>query len=430
MTCFPVPGFHYSHGVMHADGVSLTALAQRYGTPLYVYSALGLDAAWDAYATAFAGQNMQICYALKANPNLSVIRHLARRGAGADVVSWGEMQRAMAAGIPADRIIFSGVGKTYEELTAALAAGIHQINAESVNELEAISAAAQALGVIAPVALRINPDIDAQTHGKIATGRREDKFGIDIAHAPEAMAKAMRLPGLQPVGLAVHIGSQLTTLAPFQRAFRKTLSLAQSLRVQGVPLRRLDLGGGLGVPYHLNDPAPNHAAYAAMVAETVGGHGFVLSLEPGRSLVAAAGLLLSRTLYVKEGAQRRFLILDAAMNDLMRPALYDAWHEAIPVRAFSPDAALAPVDLVGPVCETGDTFARQRPMPPVAEGDLVAFMTAGAYGASMSSSYNSRPLIAEVMTKDGQAALIRRRPDFAASIALEESPPWQSGGAA
>ncbi|MFV3074622.1 diaminopimelate decarboxylase [Niveispirillum fermenti] len=426
MTCFPVPGFHYVQGRLHAEGVALEAIAAAVGTPTYVYTTEGLTAAWRAYADAFAGQDVDICYALKANSNLAVIRTLATLGAGGDVVSVGEMRRALAAGIPAGKIVFSGVGKTKAELAAALTAGIHQINVESLPELDALSAVAVELGIDAPIAIRINPDVDAETHGKINTGRKEDKFGIDFAHAGEAYARALSLPGLKPLGIAVHIGSQLLKTTPFRRAFGKLAGLVRELKASGVPLSRIDLGGGLGVPYKSEDAAPDYHAYARAIAETVGDLGCRVTLEPGRSLVAAAGLLLTRTIFVKDGLHRRFLIVDAAMNDLVRPAMYEAWHSVVPVAEPAAGAPLTEADIVGPVCETGDTFARLRPMPPVAPGDLLAFLTAGAYGAAMSSTYNSRPLVAEVLVSGDRFETVRRRPSFEDSLTLEAMPDWLS----
>lgn len=426
MTCFPTPGFHYVDGTLHAEGVALSRIAAEIGTPTYVYTAEGLKAAWRAYADAFAGQDVDICYALKANSNLAVVRTLAQLGAGGDVVSVGEMRRALAAGIPADKIVFSGVGKTREELAEALKAGIHQINVESLPELDMLSSVAVELGIDAPIAIRINPDVDAETHGKIATGRKEDKFGIDYGHASAAYAKAMALPGLKPVGIAVHIGSQLLKTTPFRKAFGKLAGLVRELQAQGVPLSRIDLGGGLGVPYKPEDATPDYVAYAQAIADTVGDLGCRVTLEPGRSLVAAAGLLLVRTIHVKEGLHRRFLVVDGAMNDLIRPAMYEAWHTVVPVAQPAADVALNEVDIVGPICETGDTFARQRPMPPVAPGELLAFLTAGAYGAAMSSTYNSRPLVAEVLVSGRDYAVVRRRPSFEESLALEAMPQWFS----
>lgn len=429
MSCFPVPGFAYVDGVLTADRVPLPEIAARVGTPAYVYSTAGLEAAWRAYADAFdlrPGGGIDICYALKANSNLAVIRTLARLGAGADVVSEGEMRRAMAAGIPAGRIVFSGVGKTRDEQAAALKAGIHQINVESLPELDLLSAVAVELGVTAPVALRINPDVDAGTHGKIATGRKEDKFGIDFDHAGAAFARAKALPGLRPLGVALHIGSQLLSVTPFQRAFGKIGDLVRALRADGIGIERLDLGGGLGVPYRPEDREPDYRAYAAVVREATAGLDCHVTLEPGRSLVAAAGILLARVIHVKEGLHRRFLVLDAAMNDLIRPSLYDAWHTILPVKEPAAGAPLSPMDVVGPVCETGDTFARDRPLPPMRAGDLVAFLTAGAYGAVMAGTYNSRPLAPEVLAAKGGWSVVRRRPSLAEALELESMPDWLS----
>ncbi len=428
MSCFPVPGFAYHDGVLTADGVPLTEIAAAVGTPVYVYSTAGLEAAWRAYADAFAlgrpDARMDICYALKAKSTLAVIRTRARLGAGADVVSVGEMRRAMAAGIPADRIVFSGVGKTRDELAAALKAGIHQINVESLPELDLLSAVATELGVTAPVALRINPDVDAGTHGKISTGRKEDKFGIDFDHAGEAFARAKALPGLRPLGIALHIGSQLLSVTPFQRAFGKIGDLVHRLRAAGIGIERLDLGGGLGVPYRPEDRTPDYAAYAKVVREATSGLDCHVTLEPGRSLVAAAGILLSRVVYVKEGLHRRFLVLDGAMNDLIRPSLYDAWHTILPVKEPDPEAPLSPMYVVGPVCETGDTFARERPLTPMRAGDLVAFLTAGAYGAVMAGTYNSRPLVPEVLVARGGWEVVRRRQTVADLLEMESMPAW------
>ncbi|QJE71821.1 diaminopimelate decarboxylase [Aerophototrophica crusticola] len=431
MSCFPTPGFAYVGGALHAEGVPLSRIADAVGTPAYVYSTAGLEANWHAYDDVLApyrakGLGIDICYALKANSNLAVIRTLANLGAGADVVSEGEMRRALAAGIPADRIVFSGVGKTPEEVAAALTVGIHQLNVESFPELEMVSAVATRLGKPAPIAIRINPDVDAGTHGKIATGRKEDKFGIDLSLARDAFARAKALPGLQPVAVAIHIGSQLLKTTPFRQAFGKVAELVQVLREDGIPISRIDLGGGLGVPYRPSDAEPDHHSYVAAIFETVGHLGCQVTLEPGRSLVASAGLLLARVNFVKEGLHRRFLVLDAAMNDLMRPALYDAWHTLLPVEEPSPASPLSPVDVVGPVCESGDTFAKQREMPPVAPGALVAFLTAGAYGAAMSGTYNSRPLVPEVLVTGDSFAVVRRRPSFEESLALEKMPDWLS----
>lgn len=424
---FPDGAFAYRDGRLFVEGVDLTAIAAAVGTPAYVYSTAQLAANWRAYADAFAGDGVEICFALKANSNLAVVRTLAGLGAGADIVSIGEMERAMAAGIPAARTIFSGVGKGRDEMAAALSAGIHQINVESLPELELLSEVAVGMGLTAPVAIRVNPDVDAETHGKIATGRKEDKFGIDWGHARAAFARAKALPGLDPVGVAVHIGSQLLKTAPFERAYAKLAELVVQLREDGIDIRRIDVGGGLGVPYRPGDSLPDHAEYAAVVRRTLGHLGARITLEPGRSLVASAGLLLSRVNFVKDGLHRRFLILDAAMNDLIRPSLYDAWHTILPVKDPG-GAEPVPMDVVGPVCESGDTFAKERLLPPMAAGDLVAFMTAGAYGAVMAGTYNSRPLAPEVLVSGDSWSLVRRRWGVAEQMALESLPDWMPAG--
>lgn len=429
MAKVPSPGFAYRDGELHVEDVPLSAIAAEAGTPAYVYSTAELRANWRAYADAFdldgpGGRDVAVCYALKANSNLAVIRTLAALGAGADVVSVGEMQRALAAGIPADRIVFSGVGKTRDELAAALKAGIHQINVESLPELDLLSAVASGLGLVAPVALRVNPDVDAETHGKITTGRKEDKFGIDWSQAGAAFARAAALPGLRPLGVAIHIGSQLLKTSPFALAFAKVAELVTDLRAQGIGIERIDLGGGVGVPYREEDIGPDHRAYAQVVRETVGPLGCHITLEPGRSLVASAGVLLSRVVHVKEGLHRRFLVLDAAMNDLIRPSLYDAWHTILPVKQPARGAPLSAMDVVGPVCESGDTFAKGRRLPPMQAGDLVAILTAGAYGAVMASTYNSRPLAPEVLVAGGERAVVRRRPTLEELLAMESVPAW------
>lgn len=421
-------GFDYRDGVLHAEDVALPRLAAAVGTPVYVYSAARLRHNFQAYAAALRGMSVDVCFALKANSNQTIVGLLARLGAGADVVSVGEMRRALLAGVPAERIVFSGVGKTRDELAQALEAGIHQINVESVEELDALSQVAARLGRVAAVALRVNPDVDAGTHGKITTGRKEDKFGIGHAQALDAYALACRLPGLAPKGYAVHIGSQLLNLAPYDAAYARLADLVRATRAAGHTVERLDLGGGVGVPYRDGDPAPDHAAYAAIVARRLGDLDCRMMVEPGRSLVADAGLLLAEVVHAKHTPHRRFLIVDAAMNDLLRPSLYDAWHEIRPVRAPTLDtdaAPLVPQDVVGPICETGDTFARQRPLPPLAQGDLVAFMTAGAYGATMSSTYNSRPLVPEVLVDGDRWAVIRRRQTLEEMLALEGPAEWR-----
>jgi diaminopimelate decarboxylase len=415
--------FPYRDGELFAEGAAVARIAEAVGTPLYLYSAGALSARYHAFAEAFAAERPLICYALKANSNLAVLRVFARLGAGADVVSEGELRRALAAGIPPERVVFSGVGKTGAELEAALAAGIHQINVESIPELQRLSAIAAARGDTARIAIRVNPDVDALTHAKIATGKRENKFGIDIEDAAEAYSIARELPGIEPVGLAMHIGSQLVDLAPYREAFARLAELVLELRAEGFAVRRLDLGGGIGIRYHGERP-PEPAAYAGLVRETFGALDLELALEPGRVLCGPAGLLVSRVIYVKEGASRRFVILDAAMNDLIRPALYDAWHDIVPVRLPAPGAVLSPADVVGPVCESGDTFATGRDLPPLAEDDLVALTAAGAYGAVMSSIYNSRLLVPEVLVDGRRFAVIRPRPSYEAMLGLDVVPDW------
>ncbi len=416
-------GFGYRDDLLHIEAVALPRIAAAVGTPFYGYSTAELIRRYRAFADAFAGQPVTICYALKANSNLAVIRTLARQGAGMDVVSDGELRRALAVGVPAERIVFSGVGKTAAELTAALDAGIHQINVESAGELVELSALAAARGIAAPIAIRVNPDVDAGTHAKITTGRKENKFGIDIDDAVEAFRLARSLPGLDPVGVAVHIGSQLTSLAPYRTAYARIAELVGVLRADGFALPRLDLGGGLGITYRDEQP-PDLAQYATLVREAVGPLGCQLTIEPGRALVGPAGLLVSRVIGVKHGRTRTFLIVDAAMNDLIRPALYDAWHDILPVRLPPDGAAPIEYDVVGPVCESGDTFARQRPLPELAAGDLIAFAAAGAYGAVMSSSYNTRPPAPEVLIDGNRFAIVRKRPTFEEMVAGECVPPW------
>jgi diaminopimelate decarboxylase len=417
--------FPYRDGGLHVEGVAVKEIADAVGTPFYVYSAGSLSARYCRFVAAFAPDRPLVCFAVKANSNLAVLRLLGRLGAGADVVSEGELRRALAAGIPPDRILFSGVGKTAGELAAALDAGIRQINIESVPELHRLASVAASHGG-ARVAIRVNPDVDALTHAKISTGKKENKFGIDIEDAPAVYRLAAELPGVEPVGLAVHIGSQLLDLAPYRNAFSRVAELVLALRGEGFAVSRLDLGGGLGIRYHAENP-PEPGAYAAVVRETVGPLDVELAFEPGRALCGPAGLLVARVVYVKQGATRRFVIVDAAMNDLIRPALYDAWHDLVPVRLPPPGAAVNPVDVVGPVCETGDTFATGRDLPPLAEADLVAFTNAGAYGAVMSSTYNTRPLVPEVMVSGGRFAVIRARPSYDTMLGMDTVPDWLGG---
>ncbi|HZS82404.1 MAG TPA: diaminopimelate decarboxylase [Stellaceae bacterium] len=409
--------------MLAAEGVPLAQIAADIGTPFYCYASGAIEAQYRRYAEAFADQDARIHYAVKANHNLAVIRTLARLGAGADVVSEGELRRALAAGVPPDRIVFSGVGKTREELAFALARGIHQINVESEPELEALSEVASSMGLRAPVALRVNPDVDARTHAKISTGKKENKFGIDLGLVHASAKRAAGLPGIALEGLAVHIGSQLTDLAPYRLAFSRLAELVRELRAEGVGLRRLDLGGGLGIAYRDETP-PSLADYAAIVRDATRGLDLALSLEPGRALVGSAGVLVARIIYRKAGATRSFLVLDAAMNDLIRPALYEAWHEIVPLAEPRPDAESMPVDVVGPVCESGDTFATSRMLPPLAAGDLLAFLSAGAYGAVMSSSYNSRRLVPEVLVRGESFAVVRPRPTFDEMLSQDAMPDW------
>jgi diaminopimelate decarboxylase len=417
--------FDYVAGSLHAEGVDLAEVAAKVGTPFYCYSTATLTRHYTVFADALkgAGLDATICFALKSNPNIAVVRTRAALGAGADVVSEGELRQALAAGVPPGRIVFSGVGKTRRELEFAVAKGIMQINVESEPELELLSQIAAERGVRMPIALRVNPDVDAGTHAKITTGKKENKFGIEWTRAHEVYRKAKDLPGVEPVAIACHIGSQLTELEPFREAFLRVRDLVAILRADGIDIRRLDIGGGLGVPYDAEIP-PTPEAYAQTIKSTLGDLGCRIVLEPGRLLVANAGVLVSKVVYVKEGSTRTFVILDAAMNDLMRPALYEAFHSIRPVAEPAPGAPVAPVDVVGPVCETGDTFAKQRPLPPVKAGDLVAFGSAGAYGAAMSSTYNTRPLVPEVLVKDGQFAVVRARPTYEEMLALESLPEW------
>jgi diaminopimelate decarboxylase len=415
--------FHHRDGALYAEDVPLRRIAEEVGTPCYVYSAAAITERYRRYETSLSGFNARVFYSVKANSNQAVIALLGRLGAGADVVSVGEMYRALKAGIAAKDIVFAGVGKSRDEMSAALDAGIHQFNVESHGELYALNDLALAKGRRAPVALRINPDVDALTHAKISTGKAENKFGIDLAHAPQVYAEAARLPGIDIQGIACHIGSQLLDVAPYKAAFGKLAELTRELRAAGLKVQRIDLGGGVGVAYR-GEQTISIDGYVEAIASTVGNLGCQLEIEPGRSIVAESGLLLARVINVKLGVSRKFVIVDAAMNDLIRPALYDAYHEIVPVTAPASDAPVERVDIVGPVCETGDLFAAQRPMPPLKPEDLVAFSTAGAYGAVMASTYNSRPLVPEVMVKGSEFAVIRPRPTYDAMIGQDVVPNW------
>ncbi len=415
--------FSYLNGQLHGEGVPLARIAEAVGTPLHCYAQGALEAEYRRFADALAGLGATICYAVKANSNIAVIRVFADLGAGADVVSEGELRRALAAGMRPEKIVLSGVGKTERELALALDTGIHQINVESDPELETLDAIARGRNARARIAIRVNPDVDAGTHEKITTGRRQNKFGIGLDRAEASYRAAAALPGIEIVGVAVHIGSQLTSLEPFRRAFARVAGLVRSLRAAGHDIRRIDLGGGLGITYHDEAP-PTMADYAALIAETVGELGCAIVVEPGRRLVGDAGVVLSRVLYVKRTAWHRFVILDAAMNDLIRPALYDAWHDIVPVAEHLGNAAPTPAEIVGPVCETGDTFARERLLPEVEAGDLMAIRSTGAYGAVMASTYNSRPLVPEVLVQGGEFAVVRPRQSLEDMLAADRLPPW------
>jgi diaminopimelate decarboxylase len=421
--------FLYRGGVLHAEDVPLTEIAAAVGTPAYVYSAATLTRHYRVFDEALAGMPHLICYAMKANSNLAVVALLGALGAGMDVVSGGEYRRARAAGVPGERIVFSGVGKTREEMRLALEGGVRQFNVESEPELFALSEVASGLGRRAPIAIRVNPDVDAKTHAKIATGKSENKFGIPIARARAVYAVAAGLPGIEVVGVDVHIGSQLTELAPFESAFLKVAELTEALREDQHVIRRLDLGGGLGIPYErTNEAPPLPFDYGEVIRRTVGRLGCEIEIEPGRLIAGNAGVLLSRVIYVKRGEGRDFLILDAAMNDLVRPAMYDAWHDLAPVVEPPAGVEMAAFDVVGPVCETGDTFARARMLPPMAAGDLAAFRSAGAYGAVMASEYNSRPLIPEVLVSGDHFQVVRARPSFDEMLARDTIPSWIGRG--
>ena len=416
--------FVYKNGALHAEDVAVADIASAVGTPFYCYSTAGLVQRYTDFANAFSHNRATICYAVKANGNLAVIRTLAALGAGADVVSEGELRRALAAGTPMDRIVFSGVGKSRAELAYALTQGIVQINVESEPELEALSEICVALDKTTSIGVRVNPDVDAQTHAKISTGKAENKFGIDITRAPAVFARARDLPGVNPVSVAVHIGSQITDLTPLRIAFGHLASLVDRLRADGHNITRLDLGGGLGIRYEDETP-PTPAEYAAMVNETLGHLDCHLMFEPGRVLVGEAGILVTSVLYDKPGESRRFVIVDAAMNDLVRPSMYDAYHGVLPIRETSSDIMLSDADIVGPVCETGDTFARHRAMPPVDPGDMLAILSAGAYGAVMSSTYNARLLIPEVLINGDAFAVVRARPSYDDLLKLDQFADWQ-----
>jgi diaminopimelate decarboxylase len=417
--------FLYLSGKLFAEDVAIQAIADAVGTPFYVYSTATLSRHFRLFDEALDGMPHLICYAMKANSNQAVLKLLGDLGAGMDVVSGGEYARAVAAGVPGDRIVFSGIGKTKDEMILALTGGIRQFNVESEPELAMLSATATKLGLVAPIAIRVNPDVDAKTHAKIATGKSENKFGIPISKARQIYKWAAGLPGIQVVGIDVHIGSQLTDLEPYRTAFLKVRELTLELREDGHDIQRLDLGGGLGIPYARSNTAPPlPLEYGEVIRETVGDLGCEIEIEPGRLIAGNAGLMVSEIIYVKEGEGRNFLIIDGAMNDLIRPAMYEAHHDIIPVIEPVPGVAIEPIDIVGPVCESGDTFAKQRNMPPLNAGEMIAFRSAGAYGAVMASEYNSRPLIPEVLVSGDQFAVIRPRPTVDEMIARDKLPTW------
>jgi diaminopimelate decarboxylase len=415
--------FDYRDGRLYAEDVAVADIATAVGTPFFCYSTATLRRHYEVFARALAPVGARICYAIKANSNIAVIRTLAELGAGGDVVSAGEMQRALAAGIAPSDIVFSGVGKTEAEIIQALNTGIGQFNVESASELDLIATLAAARGLDAPVVLRVNPDVDAKTHDKISTGRKADKFGIDIDDAPALYARAATLTGVQPVGIAVHIGSQLTSLEPFRAAFLRVRELIESLRAAGHDVSRLDLGGGLGIPY-IDEEPPSPDDYGVMVAETVGDLGVELTVEPGRLLVGNAGILVTRAIRTKQTTTKRFVIVDAAMNDFIRPTLYDAIHRVTSERQPPADTNLSPAEIVGPVCETGDTLASGANLPQCDDGDLLVIESAGAYGAVMGSTYNTRPLTPEVLVNGDQYCVIRPRQDIEALISLDRMPDW------
>jgi len=413
--------FHYRDGRLFAEDVDLTALAAEIGTPFYCYSSATLERHYRVFAEAFPKDTL-IAFSVKANGNLAVLKTLGQLGAGADVVSGGELKKALKAGIPANKIVFSGVGKTRAEMKLGLEAGIHQFNVESEPELLALNGMAASLGKRAAITIRVNPDVDAKTHAKITTGTSENKFGIPWSRARAAYKLAASLPALQIVGVDVHIGSQITELSPFEAAFARVADLVRSLRDDGHTISRIDLGGGLGVPYAPTDPAPPAPElYGAAVSKAVAGLGCELILEPGRLIAANAGVLVSRVTYVKEGEARKFLILDAGMNDLIRPAMYDAHHEIVSVREGTGGSLY---DVVGPVCESSDLFGRDRRLPEMKDGDLVAILTAGAYGAVMASAYNARPPAAEVLVRGKEWAVVRPRMSDDELIGLDRIPGW------
>lgn len=417
--------FHYRDGVLHAEDVSLAALAATVGTPFYCYSTATIERHYRVFTEAFADVKTLVCYAMKANSNQSVLRTLAKLGAGADVVSGGELMRARAAGIPPSKIVFSGVGKTEAELRQALAEDILCINVESEPELELLSSVAASMGRTARISVRVNPDVDAGTHAKISTGKSENKFGIPLKHAREVYARAAKLPGIKVTGVDMHIGSQITDLGPMEAAFRLLVDFVRTLRADGHTIAHVDFGGGLGIPYETSLPTPpDPVAYAAVVKRVTRDLDCTLMFEPGRMIVGNAGILVASVIYVKQGDARNFVIIDAAMNDLIRPTLYEAHHEILPMAEPQRGAPTITADVVGPVCETGDYLALGRSMPQPKAGDLLAIMSSGAYGAVQAGTYNTRALVPEVLVNGDQYAVVRPRIDAAQLIAMDKIAPW------
>ncbi len=410
---------------MHAEDVDLRQIAAEVGTPFYCYSTATLTRHYRVFTEAFIGRDALVCYSMKGNSNQAVVKTLAGLGAGMDIVSGGELRRALAAGVPGERIVFSGVGKTREEMSAALDANILCFNVESEPEMEALSEVALSKGRQAPISIRVNPDVDAKTHRKISTGRSENKFGVPISRAREVYAHAARLRGLAIIGVDTHIGSQITELEPFDNATQLLAELARDLMADGYRLRHMDLGGGLGIPYREEDPPPpDPRAYAEVIGRHTKNLGLKLIFEIGRMIAGNAGILVTRVIYVKQGEGKTFLVVDAGMNDLIRPTLYDAHHDIKPVVEPAPDARSVVADVVGPVCESGDYLAHDRALPPLREGDLLAVMTAGAYGAVQSGTYNTRPLVPEVMVNGADYAVVRPRPSYEELIGLDTLPHW------
>jgi diaminopimelate decarboxylase len=416
--------FDYQDGQLCAEDVPLATIAQAVGTPVHVYSRATLEHHYNVFKQAFGDLPVHICYAVKANTNRAVMATLAALGAGADTVSEGEIRRALAAGFSADGIVFAGVGKTDAELAYAVDVGVRQINIESISELERLSVIASQMGKSQQVCIRVNPDVGAGGHAKITTGKADNKFGVSFDQAEDLYARGVAMPGVEPVGLSVHIGSQIVDFAPMEKAYQKMVDAVLRLRARGLTVTRLDLGGGLAAVYDETTGGPDLAAYGAMVRRVVGHLGVELEFEPGRMIAANAGVLLSRAVVTKDNGGKGFLVVDAAMNDLIRPALYEAYHQMLPLVEASTTDNLAPVDVVGPVCETGDTFATARPMPALKAGDLMAFMSTGAYGFAMASTYNSRPLAAEVMVSGDQWRIVRPRQTYEEMFGMETLPDW------